>query len=83
MVLDIRIIFITHIHSDHNLGILDLISERNKLMKKYNREDKLFLIIPFNVLPWFKSYVEKVEDLCVGCDIVFLQWIKNETLSLS
>ena len=77
MVLSIRVIFITHIHSDHNLGILDLISERNKLMKKYNREDKLFLIIPFNVLPWFKSYVEKVEDLCVGCHVVFLQWIKN------
>lgn len=60
MVLSIRVIFITHIHSDHNLGILDLISERNKLMKKYKRDDKLFLIIPFNVLPWFKSYVEKV-----------------------
>lgn len=34
-----RIIFITHIHSDHNLGILDFIAERNKLLrKKYNKK---------------------------------------------
>lgn len=57
IVLSLRIIFISHIHSDHNLGILDLISERNRLLKKHNRNDKLFLIIPFNVLPWFHSYV--------------------------
>ncbi len=30
----IKVIFITHIHSDHNLGILNLISERKKIMKK-------------------------------------------------
>lgn len=34
-------------------------------------------------MPWFKSYVEKVENLCEGCEVVFLQWIKNEKLSLS
>jgi hypothetical protein len=43
----------------------------------------LFLIIPFNVLPWFDSYVNKIEDLTEGCDVVFLQWIKKEDLSLS
>lgn len=38
VVLSTRIIFITHIHSDHNLGILDFIAERNKLLRqKYNR----------------------------------------------
>ena len=36
--LNTRVIFITHIHSDHNLGILDFIAERNKLLRrKYNK----------------------------------------------
>ncbi len=40
-VLKIKTIFITHIHSDHNLGILDLIAQRNKLLrKKYNGKYK-------------------------------------------
>lgn len=39
VVMRIRTIFITHIHSDHNLGILDLIKERNKLLrKKYHKK---------------------------------------------
>lgn len=29
-----KTIFITHIHSDHNLGILDFIGQRNKLLRK-------------------------------------------------
>lgn len=38
IVLQTKIIFITHIHSDHNLGILDLISQRNKLLRaKYGK----------------------------------------------
>lgn len=41
VILNIRTIFITHIHSDHNLGVLDLISERNKLLRrKYKNEYK-------------------------------------------
>ena len=32
----LKIIFITHIHSDHNLGLLNVIKQRNKLFKKYN-----------------------------------------------
>lgn len=35
--LRVRTIFITHIHSDHNLGILDFISQRNKLLRKKYR----------------------------------------------
>lgn len=38
ILLNTKIIFITHIHSDHNLGILDLVAQRNKLLReKYGR----------------------------------------------
>ena len=98
VVLSTRIIFITHIHSDHNLGILDFIAERNKLLRqKYHRSsypneesyqqaiknDKVFLIIPYNVLPWFDSYVQKVEYLLEGCEVLFVQTLLGEQLELS
>lgn len=93
-----RIIFITHIHSDHNLGILDFIAERNKLLRaKYNKSgcssdqeyqhkiknDKLFLIFPYNVLPWFHSFVSNIENLLEGCDILFVQTLNGEPFDLS
>lgn len=31
VLMSLRVIFITHVHSDHHLGILNLISERKKL----------------------------------------------------
>ncbi len=40
LLLTMRIIFITHIHSDHNLGILDTIAERNKLLRKKYKGDE-------------------------------------------
>ena len=56
----LRIIFITHIHEDHNLGILDMIAQRTKLLKrKFGKDEeeikkeKVFLIIPYDVIAWF------------------------------
>lgn len=84
ILLSLRTIFITHIHSDHNLGILDMIGQRNKLLKqKYKGDEeaiqnnKVFLIIPYNVLPWFQSYVSKIENLLFGCEVLFVQTILN------
>jgi ribonuclease Z len=63
VLLDIRIIFITHIHSDHNLGILDLISQRNAIIAKRGLDpskNTLFLVLPANVVPWFDSFCQNI-----------------------
>ncbi len=78
--LKIRIIFITHIHSDHNLGILNMISQRNKLMKARNNQEKLFLIIPFNVYNWYVEYCNKIDDLNEGCHVIFTQILNGEEI---
>ena len=31
--MELKIIFITHLHADHNLGILEMIQQRNILIK--------------------------------------------------
>lgn len=45
--------------------------------------EKMFLIIPYNVLPWFNSFVENIEKLTEGCDVLFVQTILKEELDLS
>ena len=89
ILLGLRVIFITHIHSDHNLGILDTIAERIKLLKskfKGNEEEiakhKTFLIIPYNVVPWFHSYVTNIENLLEGCEVLFIQTMRKEELEM-
>jgi hypothetical protein len=63
------------------LGILDLISQRNALIKKRKmnvEENKLFLIIPANVVPWFHSFCQNIENLQDCASVVFIQSLNNE-----
>ncbi len=80
--MDVRIIFITHIHSDHNLGILDLISQRNAIIAKRGLDpskNTLFLVLPANVVPWFESFCQNIENLKYGCQVIFIQSLRGES----
>jgi ribonuclease BN (tRNA processing enzyme) len=32
----LKVVFLTHLHADHNLGVLDLIKKRIELIKRKN-----------------------------------------------
>lgn len=74
--LGLRVIFITHIHSDHNLGILNLIAQRKKLCEKHGQPNDLFLIVPYNMAPWIYAYNEFIERL--GVKYLFIQTLLGE-----
>jgi hypothetical protein len=57
-----------------------MISQRNKLMKERNNQEKLFLIIPFNVYNWYVEYCNKVDDLNEGCYVIFTQILNGEEI---
>ena len=54
-----KVLFITHCHSDHMLGVMQFISKRN-ILKKEIGFDKLYLIIPSNMIPWYEKYCELI-----------------------
>lgn len=56
ILLSLRVLFISHIHGDHNLGMIDLIVDRNKAMQRTGCMDKLFVIVPANVVTWIDLY---------------------------
>jgi ribonuclease Z len=50
----LRIVFITHIHGDHQLGIVKIMFERDRLLKDENPNNKLYVVTPKPML----SYLE-------------------------
>ena len=49
----IRVVFITHIHGDHQLGILKILYERDKL----KGADKLYVVTPSPMMEWMSLFV--------------------------
>ena len=54
VILKTRIVFITHIHGDHQLGILKILSERDKLFTNSEEavDQKIFVVTPLPMLEW-------------------------------
>ena len=47
--------FITHIHGDHQLGILKLLAERDKLVNKDS--SVLYVVTPSPMMEWMQEFV--------------------------
>ena len=51
--------FITHIHGDHQLGILKIMSERDKILQTMESKDrsKMYIVTPNPMMEWIQMYV--------------------------
>jgi metal-dependent hydrolase (beta-lactamase superfamily II) len=70
VLLKTKVIFITHIHGDHQLGIMKVLQERDNLMDNLkNREfGKIYAVIPTLMHHYIESYIEetiKHKDMIV------------------
>ena len=53
LILQTRVVFITHIHGDHQLGILKILHERDQL----NPEDTMYVVTPSPMMEWMQLFV--------------------------
>jgi ribonuclease BN (tRNA processing enzyme) len=51
-----KIVFVTHIHGDHQLGLLRLLAERDKVTEE---GDKIYLVIPPPLLHWVNLFIDE------------------------
>lgn len=60
----LRVVYITHVHPDHNLGIFKLLSERVEAQKRLGRKFKpVFVVMPRNTTPILLRFNRTVQDL--------------------
>lgn len=58
VLLKTKVAFITHIHGDHQLGILKIMFERDNLLKEFNASNKLYVVTPTPMMGWMKMFVK-------------------------
>ncbi|XP_055939624.1 zinc phosphodiesterase ELAC protein 2-like isoform X2 [Argiope bruennichi] len=64
LLLQISVIFISHMHADHHLGLIMLLKQRKTALKRIQNEYKPILLIgPRNLKRWLKEYSRNFESL--------------------
>lgn len=58
----IKIVTVSHLHGDHFFGIYNLISERNRVLKKRGVTDDLVICIPGNSFQMVKSFTDNLDS---------------------
>ena len=53
LLINTRVVFITHIHGDHQLGVLKILSEREKA----GATDSIFVVTPTPMLEWMQLFI--------------------------
>lgn len=55
-----KVVFITHMHGDHQLGILKLMHERDKIMAntEKSKRSSLFVVVPTPIIEWLKLFIK-------------------------
>lgn len=58
-----NIIFVSHIHADHHLGLLNLLKHRKRAVTNIdNPVDKVIVLGPKTLLFWLKNYHRLFEE---------------------
>ena len=69
VLLELRVIFLTHLHADHHLGSVRILYERDLLMRKLpaHARTPIYVCLPFPVREWLQR---RVEDHCAFPELV-------------
>ncbi|KAJ3322396.1 Zinc phosphodiesterase ELAC protein 2 [Boothiomyces sp. JEL0866] len=54
---DLKLVFISHMHADHHLGLFEIL-----LYRKQITNEKLYIVGPYPMFDWIKDYSE-IEDI--------------------
>lgn len=60
---NLNIIFISHLHTDHHMGLINLLKHRRNVKKFGSVVGKVYLLAPITISAWLAYYQEHFEDV--------------------
>lgn len=61
---NLNIIFISHLHADHHIGLINILKQRRNAAKLHDAKlKKVFLLAPKTILFWLVSYQQQFEEI--------------------
>ena len=61
---NLRMIYISHLHADHHLGLIDILNRRRKVTK-----EKVLLLAPAQISAWLAFYNYRIEEIYNAYDL--------------
>lgn len=79
---NLKIVFISHIHSDHNLGIFEILEKRKQAFNKIDaKQDEIFILLPLNCFDLFIGREQIYGDY--GARLIACQDVMNISRSFT
>lgn len=68
---NLNIIFISHLHADHHIGLISILKKRRRAAELHNaKSKKVFLLAPKPILFWLVSYQQQFEEIFDGVEFI-------------
>lgn len=62
---DLKAIYISHLHADHHIGLIGVLSARQNLRKKglIASDQPMYLLAPIQIMTWLNFYHRRFAEL--------------------
>lgn len=60
---NLKCIYVSHLHADHHIGLIGLLTERLKLLGSQEHSQKVLLLAPKQIEPWLNFYHERIFNI--------------------
>lgn len=76
-----NIIFVSHVHADHHLGLISLVKNRDKaVLNVDNPVKKVIVLGPKTMHFWLKNYQNLFENIFDGMEFIECQYLVSTVL---
>lgn len=78
----LKCIYISHLHADHHIGLIGLLTERLKLLGCEEPDQKILLLSPKQIEPWLNFYHERIFNIKNSYELIGNAEIMDQPLEL-
>ena len=76
ILVNMKCVYISHMHADHHLGLINIIQHRERALAELDTNiDKMYIVSTDKLLPFLTYYHYKFESILTQCQFVKCEWL--------